>query len=92
MRDRISSGFGRLDASSRLPTMMTAMPFLRSTGALALALSFAVVPGHTTWAAANKARWRLATFRVGDGWPAAERALELTPAAGTLLAPRRVND
>jgi hypothetical protein len=58
-------------------------------GALAFVLAFALVPGRPTWTAENKARFRVAAFRVGDGWPAAARAVEVTPAGGTVLAPRR---
>jgi hypothetical protein len=57
--------------------------------ALAFALAFALCPGRWTASAENKASWRWAAFERGDGAPAAERAVEVTPPGGTILAPRR---
>jgi hypothetical protein len=67
----------------------TTMPRAGLVGALIFAAVFAAVPGKTTWSAENKASFRLAAFKVGDGFPAAARAVAVTPAGGSVLAPRR---
>lgn len=60
-------------------------------GAAALLVGlFVLVPGKVTWSPENKAELKLAAYRVGAGWPAAEAAVAATPADGTILAPRRV--
>jgi hypothetical protein len=62
---------------------------LGAVGVLIFGLVFALVPGRWTSAADNKASFRLAAFKLGEGGPAAERAVEVTPAGGVILAPRR---
>jgi len=58
--------------------------------AVIFALVFTLSPGRWTWIAENKAQVRLAVFRVGEGSPAAERAVQVTPRDGVILAPRKV--
>jgi hypothetical protein len=61
-----------------------------TVGVLIFALLFAFVPGRSTWAAENKARIKLSVLRVAEGFPAAERVVEVTRHDGLVLAPRRV--
>ena len=61
-----------------------------TAGVLVFALVFAFVPGRWTWAAENKARIKFSALRVAEGFPAAERVVEITGRDGLVLAPRRV--
>jgi len=63
---------------------------LGAIGVVVFGLVFALVPGRWTSSVTNKAQFRLAAFKLGEGGPAAERAVELTPPGGVILAPRRV--